>query len=95
MEKLKCLILNISPFGPQDEKGIGKNSIFQYIPLDKSKMTCKEKSLGYYVSFNCIYDTSETSLFNKVKEEELILVPVEIEYSGKFRHAVITSIKKL
>ena len=64
MEKLKCLILNISPFGPQDEKGIGKNSIFQYIPLDKSKMTCKEKSLVYYVSFNCIYDTSETSLFN-------------------------------
>ena len=95
MNELKCLILNCSPYGPQNDKGIGKNTTLQYIPLDKSKMTNKDKSYGYYISYNVLWDKSEKEFFNFIKKENLILTPVIIKYDNSLKHCTINSIEKI
>lgn len=77
---MKAIILNVSPFGPKDDDGIGKNTVIQYINLENCKDT--EKSKGYYVSFNVLYESTQKSLFKKIKKSDL-LRPCEITISGR------------
>ena len=69
--KLECLILNICPYGPRDDKGIGKNSIIQYIPY-KSAPKNTDKSKGYYISYDVLYENNEMSLFQKIPVEKIL-----------------------
>ena len=93
--ELNCLILNCSPYGPQDENGIGKNTAIQYIPLNTEECKNTDKSFGYYVSYNVLFDKSENSLFSFIKKNNLILTPVKITINGSKKHCKIVGIDKL
>ena len=97
MSELKCIFINASPFGPQDESGIGKNTRINFIPLDKELMLESDKYIGYSVSkYNEIWDNSQKSWFDYIKKEKLILIPVLISYTMDLsRHCTITNIKKI
>lgn len=97
MNELKCIIVNASPYGPQNEEsGIGKNTRLLYIPLDKELMLESDKFIGYNTKYNDIWENSQKSWFDYIKKEKLILCPVLITYSMDInRHCTIGSIKKI
>ena len=96
MNELKCMLLNASPYGPQNENGTGANTRMQYIPLDKEKKKNTDKSFGYYVDYSVIWDKSQKNWFDYIKQNDLILSPVSISYTMDIdRHCIINSIKKI
>lgn len=69
--KLECFILNIVPYGPKDENGIGMNSIIQFIPY-KSKPKNTEKSKGYFISYDVLYERNNMKLFQKIPVDKIL-----------------------
>ncbi len=69
--ELKCLILNMVPYGPQDDNGIGKNCIINYIPLSVPPKDTN-KSKGYFISYNLLYENTEKCLFQKIPVDKML-----------------------
>ena len=69
--KLECLILNIVPYGPKDDKGIGMNSIIQFIPY-KTAPKDTEKSKGYFISYDVLYESNNMCLFQKISVDDIL-----------------------